>query len=92
MRCNRRRDKVLKTKIVLPGHLPELVTALKPSVLVAEKVQSGNLLDSACTENVRRQVSRLKNSPPVIEKSYTGKQIDIVGAMYDLATGKISLV
>ena len=84
--------KVLKTKVLLPGHLPELVTALKPSVIVAEKGQSGNLLDNACIENVRRQVTRLKSSPPVVEQSYTGKQIDIVGGMYDLATGKIALV
>ena len=33
--------KVLKTKAVLPGHLPELVTAIKPAVIVAEKTQSG---------------------------------------------------
>jgi carbonic anhydrase len=84
--------KVLKTKTVLPGHLPELVTAIKPAVIVAEKTQSGNLLDNASAENVRRQVSRLKNSPPIVEKLYAGKKIDIVGAVYDLRTGKIALV
>ena len=84
--------KVLKTKVVLPGHLPELVTAIKPAVIVAEKTQSGNLLDNASAENVRRQVSRLKSSPPVVQKLYAGKKIDIVGAMYDLATGKVALV
>jgi carbonic anhydrase len=83
---------VLKTNVVLPGHLPELVTAIKPAVIVKETTPSGNLLDNACVETVRRQVTRLKNSPPVIEKSYAGKQIDVVGAMYDLATGKIALV
>ena len=31
--------KVLKTKAVLPGHLPELITAIKPAVIVAEKTQ-----------------------------------------------------
>lgn len=84
--------KVLKTKVVLPGHLPELVTAIKPAVIVAEKTQSGNLLDNAGAENVRRQVARLKSSPPVVQKLYVGKKIDIVGGMYDLATGKIALV
>jgi carbonic anhydrase len=84
--------KVLKTKAVLPGHLPELITAIKPAVLVAEKTQAGNLLDNAATENVRRQVARLKSSPPVVEKLYGGKKIDIVGGVYNLATGKIALV
>ncbi len=84
--------KVLKAKAVLPGHLPELITAIKPAVIVAEKTQSGNLLDNSIAENVRRQVARLKHSPPVVEKLYAGKKIDIVGGVYDLATGKISLV
>jgi carbonic anhydrase len=84
--------KVLKTKAVLPGHLPELITAIKPAVIVAQKTQSGNLSDNAIVENVRRQVARLKNSPPVVQKLYAGKKIDIVGGVYDLATGKITLV
>jgi carbonic anhydrase len=84
--------KVLKDKVVLPGHLPELITALKPAVIVAERTKSGDLLQNAATENVRRQVARLKNSPPVVQKLYTGKKIDIVGGMYELATGKVTAV
>lgn len=84
--------KVLKTKAVLPGHLPELVTAIKPAVIVAEKTKSGDLLDNAIAENVRRQVARLKASPPVVQKAYRDKKIDIAGGVYDIATGKITLV
>ena len=84
--------KVLKTKAVLPGHLPDLIAAIKPAVIVAEKTQSGSLLDNAIAENVRRQVARLKASPPVVQKYYTEKKIDIVGGVYDIATGKITLV
>jgi carbonic anhydrase len=84
--------KVLKTKTVLPGHLPELIAAIKPAVILAEKTQTGNLLDDAATVNVRRQVAQLKSSPPVVQKLYVGKKIDIVGGVYDLATGKIALV
>src|SRR5271165_1015209 len=84
--------KVLKAGTVLPGHLPELITAIKPAVIVAEKTQSGNLLDNAIAENVRRQVARLKHSPPVVEKLYAEKKIDIVGGVYDLATGRIAMV
>ena len=72
--------------------MPELVTAIKPDVVGAEKTQSGNLLDNAIAENVRRQVARLKSSPPIIQKSYAAKKIDIVGGVYDLASGKITLV
>ncbi len=84
--------KVLKDKAVLPGHLPQLIAAIKPAVSVAEKTQTGNLLDNAVAENVKGQVARLKSSPPIVQKLYAGKKIDIVGAVYDLATGKIALV
>jgi len=84
--------KVLNGKAVLPGHLPQLIAAIKPAVIVAEKTQSGNLLDNAVTENVRRQVARLKSSPPIVQKLYASKKIDIVGGVYDLAYGKIALV
>ncbi len=84
--------KVLKTGAVLPGHLPELIAAIKPAVMIAEKTRTAHLLDNASTENVRRQVTRLKNSPPVVQKSYAGKKIDIIGGLYDLATGKVAIV
>jgi carbonic anhydrase len=84
--------KVWKTDAVLPGHLPELVAAIKPAVIIAERTQTGNLLDNAINENVRRQVARLKSSPPVVQKRYVDKRIDIVGGVYDLASGRVSLI
>jgi carbonic anhydrase len=84
--------KVLKDKAVLPGHLPELIAAIKPAVIIAEKTKTGSLLDNAVTENVRRQVALLKSSPPIVQKLYASKKIDIVGGVYDLATGKIALI
>ena len=84
--------KVVKSKAVLPGHLPGLINAIKPAVVAAEKKGSGDLLDNAIAENVRRQVARLKASPPIVQKLYADKKIDIVGAVYDLATGKVTPV
>lgn len=84
--------KVLKENAVLPGHLPDLIRAIKPAVIVAEKTAKGDLLNNAIVENARRQVARLKTSPPIMQKAYAAKKIDIVAAHYDLATGKISLV
>jgi carbonic anhydrase len=84
--------KVLKDKAVLPGHLPELIAAIKPAVIGVEKAKTGNLLDNAVAENVRRQVARLKSAPPIVQKLYAGKKIDIVGGVYDLATGKVTLL
>ncbi len=84
--------KVLQVKAKLPGRLPDLIAAIKPAVIAAERMQQGSLIDNAVAENVRRQVARLKASPPVVQKYYQEKKLDIVGAVYDLATGKITLV
>jgi carbonic anhydrase len=84
--------KVLKSKAVLPGHLPDLVMGIKPAVIVAEKTASGNLLENAIAENVRRQVARLKAASPIVQKAYRDKRIDIAGGVYDIATGKVTLV
>ena len=84
--------KVVKTKAVLPGHLPGLIAPIEPAVLAAQKMQTGNLIDNAVAENVRRQMARLKSSEPVLQKLYASKKIDIVGGVYDLASGKIALV
>lgn len=84
--------KVLKSKAVLPGHLPDLIAGIKPAVIVAERTAKGNLLDNAIAENVRRQVARLKDSPPIVKQSYAGKTIDIAGGVYDIATGKVTML
>lgn len=84
--------KVAKTGDKLPGHLPELVGAIKPAVAAAEKVKGGNLLDNAIAENVKIQVARLKAAAPVVQKAYKDKKIDIAGGVYDIATGKVTLV
>jgi carbonic anhydrase len=72
--------------------LPRLIAAIKPAVVVAGKTKTGNLLDNSVAENVRRQMARLKSSPPIVQKLYASKKIDIVGGVYDLATGKIALL
>lgn len=84
--------KVAKTGDKLPGHLPELVGAIKPAVAAAQKMKGGNLLDDAIAENVRLQVARLKTAAPIVQKAYRDKKIDIAGGVYDIATGKVTLV
>jgi len=84
--------KVMKKDAKLPGHLPELVRAIKPAVIIAEKASSGTLLDNAVAANVRRQVAALKRTNPIIARAYAAKKIDVVGAVYDLATGRVTLV
>lgn len=84
--------KVVKTKVVLPGHLPELIQAIQPAAVIAARTAPNDVLNAAIAENVRRQVARLKSSAPIVQKAYRDKKIDIVGGVYDIATGKVTMV
>ncbi len=84
--------KVVQSKAVLPGHLPELIAAIKPAAVIAGRLAPHDTLNYAIAENVRRQVARLEASPPIVQKLHREKRIDIVGGVYDIATGKVAAV
>lgn len=84
--------KVVKANAQLPGHLPELIAAIKPAAVVAGRLAPNDTLNYAIADNVRRQVARLEASPPIVQKAHREKKIDIVGGVYDIATGKVSMV
>lgn len=83
---------VLKNKTELPGHLPGLISAIEPAVIKAKASGTDDLLNRSVVENVRDQVANLKTSAPIISKFYDDKKIDIVGAVYNLKDGQVSLV
>ncbi len=83
---------VLKDDAKLPGHLPDLIASIKPAVTRAKKTHPDDLLESSIAENVRLQVAQLKKSSPIVDKYYADQKIDIVGAVYDLKTGRIALL
>ncbi|MHB8884333.1 MAG: carbonic anhydrase [Methylovirgula sp.] len=84
--------KVVKDKAQLPGHLPELIDALKPAVIAAEAEHPADLLAAAIAENVRRNVARLNSATPVLAARVNAGTLNVVGGVYDLATGKVALV
>ncbi|HYH11159.1 MAG TPA: carbonic anhydrase, partial [Thermomicrobiales bacterium] len=83
---------VVENKQDLPGRLFVLIDALEPSVLRAKMQQPDNLLDAATVENVRRQVRRLQTISPVINSAQDAGKVKVVGAIYDMDTGHVSLV
>ena len=83
---------MLKDDAKLPGHLPELVSSIKPAVEAARKTNASNLLEEAIAENVRHNVARLRDAKPIISEAVTARKIRVVGGVYDLATGVVKLV
>lgn len=74
-----------------PGKLPRLVEALTPSV-VSARHQCGDLLHNATLENIRLNVERLKSSSEIISSAITQGTLSILGAIYSLRDGSVSII
>ena len=81
----------IKSGATLPGHLPSLVSALAPAVKAAIG-QPGNNLDNAIRQNVVLTVAAIKTATPILSKAVEEKKIGVVGAVYNLASGRVALV
>ncbi len=73
----------------VPGHIVTLINAIKPAVEKARRKETASLLDAAIRENVLMQVEQLKSLEPVLAKRIREGSIRIIGALYDLNSGKI---
>jgi carbonic anhydrase len=71
-----------------PGHIRMLVEAIMPAV-VASKTLPGDLLDNAVRTNVSMASQRLRAAAPILSEMVKGKKLKIVGAYYDLDSGKV---
>ncbi|TRU22154.1 MAG: carbonic anhydrase [Microcystis aeruginosa Ma_QC_B_20070730_S2] len=74
-----------------PGQIGRLIDGLQVGVDRAEKQPGSNKLERAIKSNVVYQVEKLGKSP-VMGDLVDKKQLKIVGAYYDLDTGKVSLI
>ena len=66
--------------------------AIKPGVEKAIAAGGDHLLDNAIEANVRYNVERLKSSQPILAERCKDEKLHIVGAVYQLATGKVKLL
>ncbi len=75
----------------VPGHIVTLVNSIKPAAQKA-KAMGGNMLENAIRQNVIEQVNDLRDLDPVLSKKYQKGEILIVGAVYNLGSGKVEFV
>ncbi|MCY7290821.1 MAG: carbonic anhydrase [Ferruginibacter sp.] len=75
----------------VPGHIVTLINAIKPAAQLA-KLQTGDELENAVKINVAMQVQQLENLEPVLTKGIRSGALKIVGAVYDLETGKVTFL
>ena len=84
--------KVIQEGARLPGHLPDLVRAIKPAVHRAAANHGKDLIAQATIENVKLNSDRLMVSQPLIGQYVRRGKVKVVGGIYDLATGKVELI
>ena len=74
----------------LPGALGKLVSRIGPAVAKA-KGMPGDRLGNAIRANVTSGVQTLQGLQPIIAPAVKGGQVKVVGALYDLRTGGVTL-
>ena len=84
--------KVVKERVELPGHLPDLIKSIEPAVIAAHAQHPSDLVAATIEENVRLNVKRLIDDAPIMSEALAAKKIAVSGGVYDLATGKVRLI
>jgi carbonic anhydrase len=74
----------------LPGALGLLVNSIRPAV-VKTKGMPGDPLDNAIRANVGIGVERLRSLQPIVAPAVKRGRVKVVGAVYDLRTGGVTL-
>jgi carbonic anhydrase len=74
-----------------PARIESIVSAIRPAV-DQSRHQSGNLLDNAINANVLRMVGTLRRAQPILAPLAKSGKISVVGARYDLESGKVTLL
>lgn len=75
----------------VPGHIVTLINEIKPAAAKSAHLP-GNPVDNAVRQNVIEQVNNLRDLEPILHKKYVDGEILIVGAVYDIHTGKVEFL
>ena len=80
------------------GHISSLVDTIQPSVAVVtpegEKCSSKNgaLVNDIAMNNVTRNIGLIRERSPILAELESQGAIKIVGAMYDVSTGRVTFM
>ena len=82
---------VVNKDVRFPGSIGRMVEPIIPAVLAAQRnAGEDKLVDAAVEENVRRMVERLQTySEPMLLDPQARGELKVVGAVYELATGRV---
>lgn len=75
----------------VPGQIVTLINAIKPAAQLAKTLE-GDEIENAVKINVALQVQQLQNLEPVLTKAVASGQTKVVGAVYELHSGKVEFL
>jgi len=75
-----------------PGHIQLLTTAIAPAVRAIAQSGKPVTVEDVTKENVLLNVIKLKESNPIISERVTSGKLKVVGAIYDMPTGRVELI
>jgi len=73
----------------LPGHIWDIVDAVRPGVEKVVAEGGEDLANRAVATNVQYNVSRIATAQPIIAEAVQAGGVKVVGAIYELSTGKV---
>jgi carbonic anhydrase len=82
----------LQNDNTLPGHIADLVRAMKIGIAPVLNQTGGDLEQQAVIANVRHNVEQLKQAKPILAAMVANNEVRVVGGVYDLATGTVTLM
>lgn len=82
------------------GHIGEIINLIKPSIRHEKTVTDSELRNSKNADfvekigalNVKYQIDTIVRCSDIVDDMLQSKQIGIVGAIYDIATGKVNFL
>lgn len=74
-----------------PGHIGAIVEALRP-IITPVLEQPGDKVENGVVANIKAQAKALVDGSDIVREKVEAGEMAVVGARYDLDTGKVTLV
>jgi carbonic anhydrase len=81
------------------GNVTALISKIKPAISAVKShysgtktVENADFVDRVVKENIHQTIGVIKKESPVLMEMLESKEINIVGAVYDLASGKVQFL
>lgn len=74
------------------NNISSIVNKLSSVILKTKKIPGQDFVDDVIINNIKKIVSQLKSSSPILKEAVSNNDLMIVGGRYDLDTGKVTLI